>query len=272
MFLDDNKVLVDPIVPGISGNSIKQISPAKNWCFTINNYTQEVIDYIVPIIQTECDVGFFSKEVGESGTPHLQGYLRFTVKKRPKSVFSEVDNIHWEKARGSLEQNVQYCSKEAELCFRHGLPRIPRVYTYTDLFPEQREVVDLLSEEPDDRTIIVCHAGYNKGKTSLARHVVYYMKGVILPTTKRHALSVARSNMDKHIFIFDLTADESDDPPTEFFECIESLKNGLFCAAFGSKGTGSVIMDFPNILILSNERPEAWNSQIDKNRFKCVSL
>ena len=267
------KIQDSAISAGTSGNIRKQISPSKNWCFTVHNYDDSVINYLVRVIKNTCDAGFFAEELGAEGlTPHLQGFVRFTQRKRPKSVFDKMDTIYWEKARGSIQQNLDYCTKETSLTFGHGLPRVPRVYTYTDLFPAQRAVVDFLQTQSDDRSIGVVHAGYAKGKTSLARHIVYHMNGVILPTTKRHALSVASSYPDKYVFLIDLSAEESSDPPTEFFEMIESLKNGLYCSAFGTKGTRCHIADFPHVLIFSNYSHEGWCTDIDKSRFVSFPL
>jgi hypothetical protein len=259
-----------PEVPEISEVIVKQISPAKNWCFTLNNPTEIERDMISSKILDYCKIGFYADEVGDTGTPHLQGYIRFITKRRPKSVFT-TDRIHWEKSKGSLEDNKNYCTKQAALSFCKGLPRVPRVYSYTDLFPEQRNIVDALASTPDDRHINVCVAGYGKGKTSLARHLVYYHDAIILPTTRRHALSIAAKNLQAVTYIIDLSADESANPDREFFDMIESLKNGLFATAFGTKGTGPVIMDFPHILIMSNTHPDVWYNRyltdMDKDRF-----
>lgn len=78
----------------------KQISPAKRWCFTLNNYTDDEISSIVPVFNERCRLGLFSKEVGDSGTPHLQGYLEFKTKLRPNSL-GLTNKIHWEKAKGN---------------------------------------------------------------------------------------------------------------------------------------------------------------------------
>ena len=260
-----------PLDPGDLGNTKRQISPAKKWCFTLNNPTNIERKYIDPILLESCNIAFYSNEVGDSGTEHLQGYVEFKTKKRPCSVFKDW-RFHWEKARGTRQENLTYCTKEGELVFSMGLPRVPRVYSYIDLFPEQRQIVDSLKTIPDERTIHFCVAGYGKGKTSLARHIVYHLNAVILPTTKRHALSVVRNNTDCSIFIFDLTAEESCGPETEFFETLESLKNGLFCSGFGTKGTGPVIMDFPHIVVFTNIDPMNWDTCMDKERFKIVTL
>lgn len=56
----------------------------------------------------------YQLEKGEQGTTHLQGYVRFTKRKRfnaCKRWFSN-DAIHLEKAEGNEKQNKDYCSKE----------------------------------------------------------------------------------------------------------------------------------------------------------------
>lgn len=264
--------ILDPIVPGDLGNPKLQISPAKNWCWTLCNYSEMEMNIIDPLLKEYCDVAFYSKEHGaNNNTPHLQGYLRFKTKRRPKSVFSKVDRIHWEKARGTLEDNMAYCTKEAELSFRIGVPRVPRIYSYTDLFPEQRAVVDYLQTEPDERTICVVCAGYGKGKTSLARHLMWHERAMILTTTRRHSLAVVLQNQDRSIFMFDLTADESEDLPSEFFELLESLKNGIFCSGF-MKHTAPCLIAHPHIVIFSNYKPDGWCTNMDKSRFKIFEL
>lgn len=133
----------------------KQISPAKKWIFVLNNYTQDQIDLIVPIMNCWCKVAFFSKEVGESGTPHLQGYCEFKDKVRPKSAkigFSAVaPTTHWEKARGNMRENVVYSTKDVDLYWSIGIPKPvriiePRVGWQTDILEE-------VEREPDDRKI-----------------------------------------------------------------------------------------------------------------------
>ena len=100
---------MEEIVPSSSGKSgnTKQISPARHWCFTLNNHTNEEFEKIQSSEKILKYV--MQEEIGENGTPHIQGYCDFGMKVRPKNLFSE--RIHWEKCR-SIQKSIVYCSKK----------------------------------------------------------------------------------------------------------------------------------------------------------------
>ncbi len=89
-------------------------------CFTINNYTEADVDTLFDnVLRSEEKVGFFvcGDEVGEKGTPHLQGYLRYKGSERFgikhwKQVIG--NRAHIEPARGSDSDNEKYCKKEGK--------------------------------------------------------------------------------------------------------------------------------------------------------------
>lgn len=55
----------------------------------------------------------FGKEVGENGTPHLQGFIRFENAKSFAAVKKLLGiRYHIESQRGSCEQAIDYCKKE----------------------------------------------------------------------------------------------------------------------------------------------------------------
>ena len=76
----------------------KAISEARNWCFTLNNYTDDEIKQLkndIPILCAKFVVGI---ETGENNTPHRQGYIKLHKKKRPFAL-GWSPRIHWELAK-----------------------------------------------------------------------------------------------------------------------------------------------------------------------------
>jgi len=79
-----------------------------NWCFTLNNYTSNNYDDILNIKNKYLIIG---KEIGECGTPHLQGYVEFKDKVSLKKLKKFNNKIHWEIRRGTAKQASEYCMK-----------------------------------------------------------------------------------------------------------------------------------------------------------------
>lgn len=65
------------------------MSAAKNWCFTINNYTQdemELMDVLSMKVPSEISYLVIGRETGENGTPHFQGFIQLVKKQRQNQV------------------------------------------------------------------------------------------------------------------------------------------------------------------------------------------
>lgn len=85
---------------------------AKNWSFTLNNYTQADVDRLAsPLAGVEYII--FGKEVGASGTPHLQGTVCFQSRKRLPQVIAVIGQAHCSVTR-SLLQSIEYCKKDGD--------------------------------------------------------------------------------------------------------------------------------------------------------------
>lgn len=88
---------------------------SKHWVFTLNNYTaahrQAIADlerHDVPKVEY-CVYGC---EVGESGTPHLQGFISFADRKRFDPVRAVLpQGTHIEAAGRKLSLAIAYCKK-----------------------------------------------------------------------------------------------------------------------------------------------------------------
>jgi len=95
------------------------------WVFTVNNYRKEdmrALKMFASVRANKIVYMIFGKEVGESGTPHLQGYVHFEGRKRFSTVKKFLDlsqSPHIEPMRGTPQQASTYCKKDGEF-WEHG--------------------------------------------------------------------------------------------------------------------------------------------------------
>jgi len=89
---------------------------SRNWCFTLNNYSDQDIE---AILGWDVKYVVYGKECGEEGTPHLQGFVIMKNENRMVSMKKLHATAHWEICKGSWEQNYEYCVKEADFT-EHG--------------------------------------------------------------------------------------------------------------------------------------------------------
>lgn len=85
---------------------------SRNFCFTLNNYTNDEFEGIK---LWDCKYLIFGKEVGESGTPHLQGYVSFANAKTLTALKKFSARAHWEISRGTPKQAAEYCEKDGDV-------------------------------------------------------------------------------------------------------------------------------------------------------------
>jgi len=87
------------------------MSKFRAFTFTINNYTSEDESSLLNLGHRYLVYG---REVGESGTPHLQGYVVFRNPRSFKSVKSSMPRAHIEQAKGDSDANFKYCTKDGD--------------------------------------------------------------------------------------------------------------------------------------------------------------
>lgn len=91
---------------------------AKHWCFTLNNYTDEDVQRLRELWDEDgsnCCYLVFGRETGESGTPHLQGFVTFAARKTLNSAKTLISQrAHLEPAKGTPKQAATYCKKDGD--------------------------------------------------------------------------------------------------------------------------------------------------------------
>ena len=90
----------------------------KRWCFTLHNWSDADIERLKKI---PCKYMVVGIEVGEKGTPHLQGYVRMTKTTTFNAVKKMIGaRAHIEQARGTELENDEYCRKDGVIAFETG--------------------------------------------------------------------------------------------------------------------------------------------------------
>lgn len=105
----------------LSGSPIPSspMSRARHWCFTLNNYTTEDLERICAL-EGQVDYLIFGKEVGESGTPHLQGFVSFSSRVRITHCQQTIGRAYFAVAR-HVKQSIEYCKKDGDVT-QFGVP------------------------------------------------------------------------------------------------------------------------------------------------------
>ena len=248
-----------------NSSSTKQISPAIRWCFTLNNYTESECSSIVSTFNDKAKLYIIGDEVGDSGTPHLQGYVEFTKKIRPLNLF-EFKRIHWEKAKGNKEDNIKYCSKQ-KVRVSKGLPKPVKILD--SLYPWQKEIEDLILAEPDERKVywFWSNAG-NIGKSAFIKYCcVKY--GVAFCCGGKYSdimNLIFNHDMDKcNCIMFDIPRCSSGHIS---YSSLESIKNGLVCNT--KYETGFKVFNAPHVIVFANTWPDEAMLSEDRWVVKCL--
>lgn len=95
------------------------MSRSKYWVFTLNNPQDHEVAFLSALHQPMTFL-VWAKEVGDEGTPHLQGYVEFSIPKTLRAAKSVLQNdrVHLERRMGTAQQARDYCLKDVPESFR----------------------------------------------------------------------------------------------------------------------------------------------------------
>lgn len=147
----------------------------QNWCFTVPNYTDVELLHL-SLLAEDPSVSYLvvGREVAPTtGTPHLQGFIRFNSRLRFTSVRALLPQCHLTSARGTPEQNRHYCVKDGDFD-EWGTCPVSQAGRRTD-FELYVEWLRGLDAEPSDRDIIdqfpSLFGRYSRSLRAMAREI-----------------------------------------------------------------------------------------------------
>lgn len=86
----------------------------KAWVFTLNNYDFDEEVKIQDYLTNNCQWGAYGHEVGDSGTPHLQGAFVLLRRRTLLAIKRHMPRAHLEPMRGTPYESKQYAEKDNE--------------------------------------------------------------------------------------------------------------------------------------------------------------
>lgn len=258
-------------VPGKLGNN-KQVSPARKWCFTFNNY--EGHDKALFQELNKISVFGFGKEIGEQGTPHLQGWAYFHKKVRPLSVVGkwlpEGKWINWILMDGSLDQNITYCSEDGDYVTNYIKEEEKKEIEIEieELEGWQIEERDKSLEKPKKRIIRWIWSKMGKlGKSTFCKYMCIKHGALVLIGSANNIKNGICKWMEKNpgkepgIIILDYPR-SSDEKDFISYAGLEEIKNGCF---FSPKFEGGMcIYNTPHVIVLANTAPDESKMSEDR--------
>lgn len=256
---------------GNTKTSSKKNRRLRKACFTLNNWTESELTQILTYF---ADMKYIiGKEIGESKTPHLQGYVEFGRQYSFKQIKEMIPRAHIEKPKGTREQNIKYCSKEGNVVSTFPLDldqQILQEYAEIKWRPWQEMVIDIVEGETSPRSVHwFWEETGNVGKSFLTKYL-YLKYGAIIGTGKKADIfnQIATWMAEKHnknkspeLILLDI-------PRTNIkficFDAIEQIKNGFFHS--GKYEGKNCVYKYPKIIIFANSKPDT--SKMSKDRWE----
>jgi len=270
--------MLDPEVPTESGVGNSRTTPAsrdaprKNWFFTWNNYSEDDERRISEWCGAKCSKCIIGREVGESGTPHLQGTFCLKSKARFSALAKLWPKVHWEKT-WCPERALAYCRKDGDLAVDLGA--VAQIRAAADplagraMFAWQTQLLEHLKTVPDDRTILwLWEPTGCAGKTAIAKHLcvtrpreVLFLggKGSDIKFGIQAVMTDKKAPWVPKVCIFHYTRSVEN---FVSYEALESVKDGIF---FSTKyEAGMVVFDSPHVVVFANFEPDRSKLSLDR--------
>lgn len=291
----NSKLTVGTKTQSRSGNTsrLRLRVRSRRWCFTLNNYDTQEYEVLKKFILEKTKFYILAKEKGDiKETPHLQGYIEFNNPIEFNSIKKLNDRLHIEKAKGTRQQNIDYCSKENNFIIKKlsksnvALPRtckkiskeeqkkqflkdvenlvLEQEYNNVTWYQWQLDIIKICESKPDNRKIHwYWEPKGNVGKTFLFKFLAIKFTCIICDGKKNDIFNQVKLSFDNFkmpsIILMDIPRYNND---FINFGVLETLKNGIL---YSGKYEGEkIIFPIPIVICFSNEPPDKSNMSLDR--------
>jgi len=251
-----------------TSNSSSSSIRSRYWVFTYCNYDK---NRLADLTQKLGVLGeyIFQEEIGEKGTPHLQGFLGFKNARGIGFQMEFAKAFHWEVCRSRMA-SIKYCSKDdtrAGEIFTNISSEIKIDDPMEGHVPHawQTIILDLIKKPAQTKSKRASINWFwepigNVGKTSLAKHICMNNSDAIYVSGSGSDIKYAISMMKvkPRIVIWDIPRSSN----VKCYTAIESIINGIF---FNNKYESSMcIFNPPHIIVFANRAPKVPEVSADR--------
>lgn len=260
------------------GNTRTSPKRSRAWLLVWNNYSEEELQWTAQWAQINCSQYALNQEIGEKeGTPHIQGALYL----KNARTFDQMKNIfpkcHLQEARNW--KNVKKYSSKSDTR-KEGTKTITERKKIKDplegreLYPFQKEVLEILETPADDRTV---HWFWEPegctGKTSLVKSIcINNPEDCIFLNGKAADMKCAIAKMMEdgpapRIVLLGLPR-TAEDYTGSLYQGLEEIKDGMFFS--GKYESKMVLFDSPHVMVFANWEP--CLEKLSADRWKVVEI
>lgn len=269
---------MSPSCLNAGGNTKPQHNKSRKYTLTINNPNEKMFDSIKHTCQEKGWGYIIGKEVAKTGTKHLQIYIEHKYQIRFETLKKLWPTAHIEKARGSKNDNLTYCSKEGN--YSTNLTRdmtirercLEEEYKNVVWKPWQDQILKTITEDPHNRIINwIYEPEGNYGKSFLCKFIALKFENVIIADGKKNDVynnifdKIYEHNIEPRIILIDVPRHNLD---FINYGAIEQIKNGMLYS--GKYHGGICCFRIPHVFIFCNEEPdmEKWS----KDRYNIIEI
>lgn len=280
--MDDLDGYDNPDVPdvpeGENGNNVSFPPPKANvnalykYDFTVNNWTITELCQIKLTIQQIAKKAVLGFEVGECGTPHIQGCIFLKVKLR---ITELTKKSGFERASCRAIRNdvacIAYCQKpETSVAesWSFGFPKPIKILE--KLYDWQQKIVDIYETEPDDRCVYwFWEDEGNIGKSAFIKYMIVKYGILFCSGGKYTDIMNLVFNQDMNnckAVMFNIPRAHEGHIS---YSSLESIKDGMVCNT--KYETGVKVFNSPHLFIFANFPPDK-EEMLSKDRWKIIEL
>lgn len=256
---------------GNTKTTSKRESRVRSWVFTYNNYSQNDITQLTQQLEFGCKY-VFQEEVGKSGTPHLQGTLRWFNGKTFTIMKTLFPKFHLEPCK-NWKKSVAYCVKQdtkAGKIYSNFYEPIVDFYDEKKETPFQKEFIELTKRPVTIDNYKDINWFWEPigdiGKTIVARHMIINNPRILLVGGKVADIkcAIASCEIKPKVVIWNIARDIGDID----YVALEDVSDAMF---FSTKYESNMcVYNYVTIIVLANFPPIL--ERLSEGRFKVKKI